>query len=806
MRGHIKPNLPYRLTSFVGRNVELVELRRLLHERRLVTLTGAGGSGKTRLALEAATGLAAEFHDVLLVDLAPLAVPELVPETVARALGVEPAPGRPLLEALGQYLCGKAILLLLDNCEHLLDACAQFAAALLATCPELRVLATSREALGVGGECIFRVPLLAFPDPSAMRTLDELMEFEAVQLFVDRVRLAAPSFSLTEGNAAAVAQVCARLDGIPLALELAAATLRAMAIEDLAGRLDQRFRLLTSGGRTVLPRHRTLSALLDWSYALLAPSEQAVFRQIAVFPADWALDAAEVVCATESKPAAVLDAILEVVNKSLIQMDQAGGRYRMLETIRLYALEKLDDAGEREDASRRHFEWYREFSERGAPLLGGPEQQQWFMRLEREQPNFRAALTWAIERGLTDRAAILAFDLWDFWLARAYHHEARDRLEQILALEARAPLPALLRARLLSCLGVLAHTFDEFEKADHYHQEALRIWNAEGDSAGIAGVLIDLGWRQFQAMDLAGARRYAEESLALARWAGDPAAIAASLHLFGAASVEGGWLYGLAPLLEESLSIWRSLGVLPQVANVLILLARLEQRLGDLERAGTLLLDGLGLLISLGDYAGLIGSFVVMHNFAFGADGPPGESGQGMMGRTTYLDGGSLPHGPERAARVLGVIDAWERKVMGGHSVQWESQVVPLQEKLSAEMEEFAFAHEFAAGQALSLEGIVVLAEELVHPSAAHLTGPVTLASTVPSSQPVKPAKRPAGLTQRELEVLKLVADGLTNAQIAERLTVTPRTVNAHLTSIYSKAGVNGRAGAIRFAVDHGLI
>ncbi len=273
--GRSPHNLPHRLTSFVGRSLELAELRRLLHERRLVTLTGAGGSGKTRLALETAAALAEDYpQGAFLVDLASLTTPELVAETVARALGIESTPAVSLDDSLPAFLAERKTLLVLDNCEHLLDECARLAATLLAASPGLCVLATSREPLGIGGECTFRVPLLSFPDPEALPSTEEMMQFEAVQLFLDRARLSDPAFSLDAGNAAAVAQVCARLDGIPLALELAAGALRVVSVSELAARLDQRFRLLTAGGRSVLPRHKTLGALLDWSHTLLDEREK----------------------------------------------------------------------------------------------------------------------------------------------------------------------------------------------------------------------------------------------------------------------------------------------------------------------------------------------------------------------------------------------------------------------------------------------------------------------------------------------------------------------------------------------------
>jgi predicted ATPase/DNA-binding CsgD family transcriptional regulator len=783
--------LKHQLTSFIGREIEVAELKRLLQERRLVTLTGAGGSGKTRLALEAADTLLELFPDgIFVVELAPLSRPDLVNETVARVLGVEVAPERPPIDALTNVLRARKTLLVIDNCEHLLDESARLAGILLAACPDLCVLATSREPLGVGGECIFRVPLLTCPEPGFSPDPDGLSDFESVQLFVDRARLANRSFDLTQSNAEAVAQVCIRLDGIPLAIELAAASLRALPISELAARLDQRFRLLSGGDRTALPRHRTLQALLDWSYTLLDARQQMAFRRLAVFPAEWTLAAAESVCVGDGDslaPEAVLDGLMQLADKSLVQLEQSSGRYRMLETVRLYALGRLQEAGEQESATQRHFAWYLDFAEQGTAQFGGLDQQQWFLRLESEQANLRAALGWAIENACAEEGARLALALLEFWKARAYHREACRWLELLLALDGGAPLSAQFRARLLNALGSLLNTIGDFEQASLYHGEALHIWRELGDSVGIAEALVGFGWRHFQAMELDVARRYAEESLALAREVGDRAAVASAINLFALAGVEAGHLEGLVPALEESLSIWRDLGVLPEVASTLITLARVEQRLGNLERARPLMVEALRLQVALGNYAGLIGCLVLMAYFAFDSGKPQPEPPQPGFQRFDYLNGSKLPHGPAKAARVLGVMAAWEEKVMGKNALYWDALVVPLCEKLSAEMGEATFDREFAAGKEMDLESIIALAEGV--------------AVRVPSVED----QVPAGLTQREVEVLKLVAAGLTNAQTAERLSVTPRTINAHLTSIYGKIGVTARVGAVRFAVDNGL-
>ncbi len=549
----------------------------------------------------------------------------------------------------------------------------------------------------------------------------------------------------------------------------------------------------------------------------------AVLRRLAVFPGDWTLDAAESVCAVEIPTAEVLDAVLRLVDKSLVQVDHGGGRYRLLETIRLYAREKLDQSGELERTARCHYDWYIGFLELGSSQAGGTGQQQWYLRLEREQANYRGALDWAVESGWAEGGARLALALYGFWSTRAYHREADCWLTRIVMLPGSASLPRPLRARLLRALGIMAHTLNEFEQSTRYHSEALSIWREQGDAVGIATGLNDLAWLRFQAMDLVGARRYAEESLAQAREAGDPAAIATALHIFAIASVESGRLDGLVPALEESLGIWRALGSLPDVATALGTLARVEQRLGNPARAAGLMLEAVRLHTALGDYGNLIGHLVLMQGFEFDADGTVQEqpSQSGTYQPVAYLEVGRLLHGPMVAARVLGAMAAWQDKVIGVNAIQWDTLVVPMCEKLKAEMGQENFDREFSAARAMSVDEIAAFAEEYAgsvldiysarSPEKAGLPGVQVAAGGASAgvSHAAGSSHRSVGpdaLTPREMEVLRLVADGLTNRQAAERLVVTPRTINAHLTSIYAKIGVTSRAAAVRFAMEHGLV
>jgi non-specific serine/threonine protein kinase len=506
-------SLPVQLTTFVGRQVERSEVRRLLNGARLLTLTGPGGVGKTRLALEVAAGLAATCPEgVHLVELAALADGTLVPQAVASALGVHEVPGRPLRDTLAAALGARRLLLILDNCEHLVAACAELADRLLRECPALHILATSREPLGVPGETTWPVPPLPVPDPCVALGTDEIAASEAVRLFVDRARLAQPSFALRDRNAQVVAEICRRLDGIPLAIELAAARLRSLGIVEIAERLDDRFRFLTTDLRTIVPRQQTLRATVDWSYELLDEPERRMLRALAVFAGGFTLDAAESVCdrgasgewrgtggtclpsplAPHPSP---LDALGRLVDRSLVLADSQQGRarYRLLETIRQYGLERLRERGEEPALRARHCDWFLALAERAGPALRGPEQAAWVERLELEHDNLRAALKWAVEAGDAERGLRLAGALWRFWSYRGYLIEGRRWLDAVLALTSTQTAPSVVLAEVLFAAGRLTHQQGEYADAHRRFQAALSTSEQSGHAAGIVGALTQLG-------------------------------------------------------------------------------------------------------------------------------------------------------------------------------------------------------------------------------------------------------------------------------------------------------------------------
>ena len=405
----LRHNLPVQLTSFIGREREIEEVKKLLSSSRLVTLTGSGGCGKTRLSLQAAAELIEEYPEGLwLVELASLTDPGLVPQTLASVLGMREVPGRPLLETLSDYLKARNLLLVLDNCEHLVEACAELASSLLGACPNLKILATSREGLGVAGETTWNVPSLSMPEPQRLPPMESLSQYEAVRLFIERAESVQPGFEVTDQNAPAVAQICHRLDGIPLAIELAAARVRVLSVEQINARLEDRFRLLTGGSRIAMPRQRTLRGAVEWSYELLSEPEHLLFNRLSVFTGGFILEAVETVCAGEGVGAdEVLDLLSLLVDKSLVMVGEGVEgevRYRLLETLRQYGRERLAAIGEADETLRRHAAFFFALAEEAGQVQSqtialGPQEAAWLDRLEQEHDNLRAALGWCVESG-----------------------------------------------------------------------------------------------------------------------------------------------------------------------------------------------------------------------------------------------------------------------------------------------------------------------------------------------------------------------------------------------------------------------
>jgi predicted ATPase/class 3 adenylate cyclase/predicted negative regulator of RcsB-dependent stress response len=553
-------NLPQQVSSFVGREREQAELGTLLATARLVTLLGAGGLGKTRLSLQAAADVLDDFPDgAWFVELAPLSDARLVPQAVASVLGVREESGLPVREALVKHVGDRQLLLILDNCEHLLHACADLAKRLLQAGPRLKVLATSREPLRVTGESTYPLPPLAVPDPKHPLALDALAQCESVRLFSERAAAAQPGFRVSDRNAAAVTDICRRLDGIPLALELAAARVRVLPAEKIATRLTDRFRLLTGGDKTALPRQQTLRACIDWSYELLSEPERALLRRLAVFAGGWTLEAAEAVCEGDDvAEAGVLDGLTQLLEKSLIALEAERDRYALLETVRQYARDRLRESGDEARWQGRHLAYFLQVAEEAEPLLRSVEQQAWLDRLETEHDNLRSALTWSASAdGNAEGGLRLAGALWWFWLARAHFFEGRGWLSAMLA--GAADGHTVARGKALYGAGELAFQQGDYPAARASYTESLALRRQLGDRRGIAGALNNLGNVARDQGDPPSAKSLYEESLAIKRELGDRRGIAMSLNNLGNVAKDQGDYPAARALYEESLATVREL-------------------------------------------------------------------------------------------------------------------------------------------------------------------------------------------------------------------------------------------------------
>jgi predicted ATPase/class 3 adenylate cyclase len=607
----IPNNLPRQLTTFIGREREIAEVKRLLAEAHLLTVTGTGGNGKTRLSLEVAAGLLDEYPGgVWLLELASVADPVLVPQILATTVGVREEAGRPLLSTLVDHLRPKRALLLFDNCEHLIDACARLADALLHACPQVKIMASSRELLGLTGEVAFRIPALSMPNPQRVPSLERIMEYEAIRLFVDRAAAVKPGFMLTEDNVAAVAQICQRLDGIPLAIELAAARVRSLSVHQISAHLDERFRLLTGGSRTALARHQTLRGLIDWSYSLLSDAERTVLRRLSVFVGGWTLAAGEAVGAGHGVDRdQMVELLARLVDKSLVLMDEEGpdGRYRLLETIRQYGLDKLAETTEAEVVRDRHRDFYVAFAEDAEGQLRGREQVAGLKRLEFDHDNLRTALRWSLDRGETEVALRLGSALWLFWDTHGYVREGREWVDDLLtradALPASAITPDIQRARakLLDGAGRLRARWSEYAKACELDAQAIAVWRELGDQRGMAEALNNIGVGMRYLGDRARSQAAVEESLALFRGVSDKRGIAHALNNLAELARIDGDLTRARALFEESVPLFEAVEDGRGLSYALDNLGGILTAQGDYTRAETLYGRSLQLAEELGD-------------------------------------------------------------------------------------------------------------------------------------------------------------------------------------------------------------
>jgi predicted ATPase/class 3 adenylate cyclase len=532
-------NLPSQVTSFVGRTEELEEGMKLMKGSRLLTVTGVGGSGKTRLALQVATSVFDDFRDgVWLVELAPVAEADGVIRAIAATLGIGDQPGQSLADSVVDHLRSRQLLLILDNCEHLLDTVARIAQKLLATAPALTILATSREMLGVSGEVPYQLRSMSFPSPHDPPEV--VSRFDAVRLFSARAEAVRPGFRISAENSQAVASLCARLDGMPLAIELAAARLRMLSPEQIASRLDDRFRLLTGGSRTALPRQQTLQAAIDWSYDLLSPHERVLFNRLAVFQGGFTLEAVETVCGQPPlDPNDVLDLLSHLVDKSLVVTTEGpdGVRYRTLETLRQYGRERLAETGDVDSAREAHAGYFRELAETALPHLRGPDETFWLNRLETDHDNLRQVLRWSIDSDRADVAQGLAGTLYRFWMIRHHSEEGRDWLEQAISMD---PSTKVSWGRAQLGAGTLASLHGDLELARH-RLEAAVVALREGDDQDLTLAAVhNLATAAISLGDYDSGQELVAEELSAAKERGDFSSMAfASQELASLANASG---------------------------------------------------------------------------------------------------------------------------------------------------------------------------------------------------------------------------------------------------------------------------
>ena len=747
--------LPTMTATFVGRHAEMRALRRLCARRRLVTLSGAAGVGKTRLALEVAARLAGPERDrTVFVELAPLREPSQVVRTLAACLRIPERSDEPLIETLTDVLRDQQLRLVFDNCEHLVHVCAEVVGRVLGACPGVRVIATSRVPLGVDGELVYNVPPLSLP-VEENATANQILHCDAVAMFVDRARSVQPGFSLTSGNASIVAEVCRQLDGLPLALELAAAQMRVLAPAELLDRLEDRLRLLKSDRPASPPHQRGLATTLDWSCALLSESERQLLERLSIFAGSFTLEAVEAICVADSTSVLdVLPQLSRLVESSLVVAETGGvdhTRYRLLETVREYATAKLRARGEDRRLAERHCDWCINLVERFELEWRGHAQQAWLRRMEQEHPNLASAIGWCIEADEVERGLSLAGTAWRFWEVRGYLTEGRRWLMRLLQ-GGGAATPA--RARALDAAGHLAILQGDQAAGVPLIRDSLRLAIQLGDRPVQANAYHSLGLAAQYRLAYLEAEEMHAASLQLARNIGDTRREYVAIYNLAVVAQKQNHFERATALHTQSLALKREIGDLWSVGYSLFNLGLLAWIGGEPQRATALVRQSLDLRHQLGDKPGIAACLETLAEFDV-----------------------SQRHA-RRAARLFGATDTLLQASGVRIFTPRECGLSRDLEAVRLQLGEVSFNRAYAAGKTTPLADVV--AEVL---------------SSATGGARVSDARRPANdLSRREYEVAALVADGLSNRQIAARLAIAEGTAQRHMANIMAKLGSQSRS------------